>query len=34
MNKYKKLIGNTLIFAIGQTSAKILGFLDSPPKFV
>lgn len=27
MNKYKKLFGNTLIFAIGQTSAKILGFL-------
>lgn len=27
MNKYRKLIGNTLIFAIGQTSAKILGFL-------
>lgn len=27
MNKYKKLIGNTLIFAIGQTSAKIHGFL-------
>lgn len=27
MNKYKKLIGNTMIFAIGQTSAKILGFL-------
>lgn len=27
MNKYKKLIGNTMIFAIGQTSAKILSFL-------
>lgn len=27
MNKYKKLIGNTLIFAIGQTAAKLLGFL-------
>ncbi|MGN1480761.1 lipopolysaccharide biosynthesis protein [Porcipelethomonas sp.] len=27
MNKYKKLIGNTLIFAVGQTGAKIFSFL-------
>ncbi len=27
MNKYKKLLGNTLVFGIGQLLSKVLGFL-------
>lgn len=27
MNKYKKLLGNTVIFGIGQFAAKLLGFI-------
>ena len=30
MNKYKKLIGNTVIFAIGSFSSKLLVFLLMP----
>ena len=27
MNKYKKLFGNTLVFAVGSFGTKLLGFL-------
>ena len=30
MNKYKRLISNTLIFAIGTFSSKVLSFLLTP----